>query len=149
MSYLYHLKRRLREFFSPGELHLLFPSGWELRKSTVVPREKYVWKRGCERLIIEYRHGAGDHEGYLVSVTSSDENARLQLSNGFARSFRRAMILADMYACDEERVPAAFMYTNRMSSDLGMGDTVRQDEWLDAHENDYQFEELSLGVKTD
>ena len=75
--------------------------------------------------------GAGNHSGFVVHVEGRGIDAnRRSLSNGFIRSKRRALIVADRYMSGYSG--AVFIQDGPQ--------TLRQDEWLDAHERDYEFQ---------
>jgi len=127
----------------PGTLERLkkwINGEWQYKGLTNRYMGKRTWTNGSKTLHIYWMDGAADHAGYVIDVERSGESATMKLSNGFVSSFDRALVLADMYMSEDEHSPAAFMHLDRVTSDKGLGDTVRQDEWLDAHAQDYEFD---------
>jgi len=102
----------------------------------------HTWKNHDKTLKIKLRDGAAHHQGFVIEVTSPDRDATLSLSNGFISNQYRALIIADMYMRDDMRTPTIFMPPldpSGPTSDKGLGDTLRQDEWLDHYEDKYEF----------
>lgn len=112
---------------------------WRYKGVTNSLMRKHSWTNGSETVDLYHMQGAGNHAGYVVEVTGKHREARLQLANGFAKTLRHGLILADMYMRDDYMSPSAFMPSDRIESDLGQGDDVRQDDWLAAHGPDYEF----------
>lgn len=111
--------------------------GWRYDGSNSRMRE-HIWKNGDKRIKIYWMRGHSHHRGYVVEATKDSETT-LRLSNGFVRTLREAMVLADMQMRDDCQRPMAFMHSDRIESEHGFEGTVRQDEWLSAHASDYEF----------
>lgn len=112
---------------------------WRYQGITNPYMGKHSWTNGAETVDVYWMNGAADYDGFVVEVTGRDDDAILQLSNGFVDRFRDALVLADMYIRDDCTNPTAFMPSDKVKSDHGPGNAVRQDEWLDAHAHEYEF----------
>ena len=124
----------------------LVRSGWRYNGVSNKAMQKHVWSATGERLEMYFMDGAGDHCGFVVEVTGRCRDGRLSVSNGFVEDMFDALILADLYMRDDMQSPAAFMHSERVRSQYTSGGAVRQDEWLAAHRQDYEFSVVCPGA---
>lgn len=115
------------------------PDGWRYRGITNSLMNKHEWTNGGETVSVYWKRGAPGHSGLVAEVTGREDGVTLKLSNGFIQSLDDALILADLHMREDSFGPSAFMASDRVESDYGPGNLVRQDEWLRVHGDDYEF----------
>lgn len=112
---------------------------WRFKGVTNRFMPEISWTNGHETVSAYYMSGAGHHAGFVVEVDRGSDEPTLKLTNGFANNIHEALVLADMHMRDDIGGPAAFMHSDKITSDKGPGGSVRQDEWLGAHGREYEF----------
>ena len=108
---------------------------WRYKGITNRFMNKHTWSNTIEQVHVYFQNGADHHSGYVIEVTGENRDATLVLSNGFVETFDKALLMRD-----DTRDPTAFMHSPTITSRKSPNGAARQDEWLEEHSNEYEFE---------